>query len=61
MIDINKNNLRIIPSEHIILKDISKVENILQENKALKTTLIVGSVIIALILIYNYKKDEERK
>ena len=62
MIDINKNNLRILPVEHIILKDISKVENIQQENKTLKTILIVGGGAITAYILYSiFKKDEKRK
>ena len=61
MIDINKNHLRILPSEHIILKDISKVENIQQDNKILKSAFIISVILIAFLLTYTRTKNEERK
>jgi hypothetical protein len=61
MIDINQNNLRILPAEHIILKHIGNVERVQRDNKILKSAFIISVLLIAFLLVYTKPKDNERK
>ena len=61
MIDIDLNNLKILPTDHIALKDFDYVVGVDKKNKVLEK-IIFGVITAGVItLIYYVFKDESNK
>lgn len=61
MIDVNKNTLRILPTDHIALKDFDYVVGVDKKNKVL-VKIIFGVITAGVItLIYYVFRDESNK
>jgi riboflavin transporter FmnP len=60
MIDINLNELRILPADHLAFRDLDFNEAVQKENKYLKTTIVAFLLISGIIALLNFKKQYEK-
>jgi hypothetical protein len=57
MIDVNLNDLRIMPADHIALKDSAFTEATQKENSDLKKIMLVMVLVGVIVAIINLKKE----
>ena len=63
MIDIDHIDMKMLPSDHIVLKDYEYIVGLEKKNKMLNNTIVtvIGLIVIVVVIVtYKILKDEKR-
>ena len=61
MIDVNLNELRILPADHLAFKYLDFNEAVQKENKQFKNTIVIFLLVSGIITLLNFKKEYEKR